>query len=90
VWGPQQSDGCYPEIGLIYWSAGLKERTTESQKCRGWKGPLEIVDSNRPVKQGIQMSSFLLDVKFKALLTHFFSLYTETHAHIYESMFHSL
>jgi len=39
-----------PLFSTIYeWSIG---RITELQNCRGWKGPLEIIESNSPAKAG--------------------------------------
>ena len=36
---------------------------TESQNCRGWKGPQEIIKSNPPVKEGSVQLATQVDVQ---------------------------
>lgn len=38
------------EILLV--ATSQNHRITESQNCRGWKGPLEIIETNPPAKAG--------------------------------------
>ena len=40
------------EILQQWLSRFKKDEFTESQNCRGWKGPLEIIESNPPAKAG--------------------------------------
>ena len=50
--GQKENPGNYRLVSLISVSGKIMERITESQNCRGWKGPLEIIESNPSAKAG--------------------------------------
>ena len=42
----------FPELVRTFLCPQHAHRITESQNCRGWKGPLEIIETNPPAKAG--------------------------------------